>query len=102
MKRTLYSDNLISDLRAQLEAALVLRELPKTPRYRREWWNGRIDGLKSAIRLLEDRAGETEPCAVCGHPSKHTYRKFEDFPENVNCASCPDGLCALPEEGSMT
>jgi hypothetical protein len=63
MKRTIFADKdgIISQLQVLRKTALDNKDLASMPKYRRMWWDGQADGLRSAIRLLEDWAGENEP-----------------------------------------
>jgi hypothetical protein len=63
MKRTIYADKdgMISRLQVQYQAAKDNVGTPNMPKYRRMFWAGKAEGIESAIRLLLDWAGETEP-----------------------------------------
>ncbi len=63
LTRTIYADRdgLIAELIAERDASRRCAMLPDITRYRRHYWNGRVDGLDFAIALLRDWRGEDEP-----------------------------------------
>lgn len=63
VKRTVYADKdgIVSRLQNERQQSQASAGLATLPRYRREFWRGKAEGLEVAIRLLQDWAGEEEP-----------------------------------------
>lgn len=63
MKRTIYADRdgMISQLQVDRQQAQAIAALTYIPRYKREYWRGRAEGLEVAIKMLQDWAGEESP-----------------------------------------
>jgi hypothetical protein len=63
MKRTIYADRdgMVSQLQNQQMQARANAMMTSLPKYRRQFWEGKAEGLQSAIRMLQDWAGENEP-----------------------------------------
>lgn len=69
MKRTIYADrdSMVSQLQNARQSALDIAALAGTPRYRKQFWTGKAEGLSYAISLLRDWAGEEEPVNPLPH-----------------------------------
>jgi hypothetical protein len=63
LKRTIYADRdeMVSRLQVERVQAQADAALTYIPRYKREYWRGRAEGLDLAIGMLRDWAGEEEP-----------------------------------------
>lgn len=63
LKRTIYADKdgLYSQIMVERTAASGNAGLSSLPKYRRQYWLGRANGLEWAANIIRDWAGEHEP-----------------------------------------